>query len=61
MSWLVSNGPVALQWALAVVGGASVLVLAIAPLTKTKADDKLGAALKAVHNLLGKVALNPKK
>ena len=60
MSWFVSNGPVVLTWALAIVGGASALVLAVAPLTKTKVDDKLGGALSALHGLLSKVALNPK-
>lgn len=46
--------------ALTVIGAASVAVKAIAPLTKTKVDDKLGGALTKLVNLLGKLALNPK-
>jgi hypothetical protein len=59
MSWLSSHGPEILTWALVIVGSASVLVRGIAPLTKTKLDDKLGSALSTLHGLLGKVALNP--
>ncbi len=58
MSWL--SNPMTLVWALAVVGGASALVRAVAPLTKTKVDDKLAGALSFLHKLLSKVALNGK-
>lgn len=60
MSWFVTNGPTVLLWASAIVGGASALVLAVAPLTKTKVDDKLGGLLNKLHGLLSKVALHPK-
>lgn len=46
--------------ALAVVGAASVAAAAIAPLTKTKVDDKVAGVLSKVHGLLSKLALNPK-
>jgi len=60
MSWLMSNWLLLLTVVLTAVGGASVVVKAIAPLTNTKIDDWVGGALSWIHNLLSKIALNPK-
>lgn len=63
-SWLVGNWGVIVTTLLAVIGGASVMVKAIAPLTKSKADDKAAAWLDKAAGWLSrvasKVALNPK-
>ena len=60
MEKLIELAPTVLAWALAIVGGASVLTAGIAPLTKTDKDDKLAKGLKKVHEWLGKLAFNPK-
>lgn len=56
----MANWMTVLTIVLTVVGAASVAVKAFAPLTKTTVDDKLGGALSWIHNLLSKIALNPK-
>ncbi len=43
---------------LAVVGGASVAVKLVAPLTKTKVDDKLAGWLSKIEAVLKTIALN---
>lgn len=58
MEWFLSNWPLVVQAVLAVIGGASVAVKLIAPLTSTKLDDKLAGILSKVHSLLSKLALN---
>lgn len=46
---------------LMVIGGASIVAAAVAPLTKTDVDNKVAKVLKKVHAFLSKyVALNPK-
>ena len=63
-SWLIGNWGMLVTTLLAVIGGASVMVHAVAPLTKSKKDDKAAAWLDKVAGWLGavasKVALNPK-
>lgn len=59
-SWVTANWAVLLTSALAVVGGASVAVKAIAPLTATKWDDKLSGWLTKVHGWMSVVALKKK-
>ncbi len=44
---------------LAVVGGASAICKAIAPLTSTKLDDEAATFLDKVYALISKIALNP--
>lgn len=61
MDTILDLAPTVLAWALAVVGGASVLTAGIAPLTETEWDDKLAGALSKVHGWLSSIALNPKK
>lgn len=48
------------QGVLMLVGGASILVKLIAPLTKTKVDDKAASLLDRVKSFLEKLALNGK-
>lgn len=43
---------------LAVIGGASVVAKVMAPLTKTKLDDKLAGWLGKAHAVISKLALN---
>jgi hypothetical protein len=59
IAWLGSNWSTILVTLLAVIGGASIIVKAIAPLTATDADDKAAAWLDKVHEWLSKIALNP--
>ena len=59
MEWLLTNWQMLLTVVLAVIGGASVVVKAVAPLTNTTVDDKLGGALTWLYNLLSRIALNP--
>ncbi len=47
--------------ALAVVTGASVLLKALAPLTKNVTDDKWLARCETLLSVLGKLALNVKR
>lgn len=56
--WFVQNWSTCLVAVLSFIGGASVAVKAIAPLTESKLDDKLSGVLTKVHNLLSKLALN---
>lgn len=51
---VMSYGPVAL----AVLGGLTLAVAALAPATKTDLDDKLLSFLRVVHNLLVKFVPN---
>lgn len=57
---IATKAPVVLAWTVAIVGSASVAAAAIAPLTKTKWDDRLAGLLSKLKGLLDKVALNPK-
>lgn len=44
---------------LSIIGGASIIVSALAPLTKTyKGDDKVASVLKTIHAALSKVSLD---
>jgi hypothetical protein len=61
LNWLTENYVDVINAACQVVTAASVIVLAIAKFTKTKKDDKIGAALARVEPFLSKLALNPKK
>lgn len=54
LSFVVAWGPVAL----AVLGGLTLAVAALAPATKTDVDDKLLSFLRAIHNLLVKFVPN---
>ena len=47
--------------AVVVVGAASVVAVAVAPLTDTKIDDKLAGIFSKAKKLLDAVALNLKK
>lgn len=61
MSWLTTHYLDVLNVILVTVGAASVVVAAVAPLTKTDSDDKWAVRLKKAHDLLSKVSLNVKK
>ena len=58
-AWIAANWQSVAGTAGAVVMGASIIVKAIAPLTKSEADDKAAGWLDKVHGWLSKVALNP--
>lgn len=60
MDKVLELAPLVLAWALAVVGGASVLAAGVAPLTETKWDDKLAGLLSKLKGWLDTLALNPK-
>jgi hypothetical protein len=60
MAWLLDNKLVVLQAVSYVVAGASAAALLLAPLTKTKADDKVAGALSKLRNLLLRLGLNQK-
>jgi len=60
ITWILSNWQLVVTTALAIIGGASVIVAAIAPLTKSDKDDKAASWLKKIHGWLSKVAINPK-
>ena len=49
--------PTVLTVGLAIVGGASVILKAVAPLTENKWDDKAAGLLPKLHALLSKIAL----
>jgi hypothetical protein len=59
MTWLVENWMTVLVTVLTIIGAASVAVKAIAPFTKTSADDKFASFLDKLAAFLGRVALNP--
>lgn len=59
MSWILDNWMTVLVVILTVIGAASVVVKAIAPLTASKTDDKVAGWLDKVHAWLSRVALNP--
>lgn len=59
ISWLSANWLVLIMVATSVVGGASMIVKAIAPLTKSNLDNRIVKWLDKLHSLLSKVALNP--
>ena len=61
MSWIIANYTVILVAVVSVIGGASVIVRAIAPLTKSTADNKVAKVLGKIHGWLSKIAMNPKK
>lgn len=58
IQWVGSNWVTVITTALAVVGGASVMVHAIAPFTKNTKDDDVAGWLDKVHGWLSKLALN---
>lgn len=60
MSWILANWVTILTTLLAIIGGASAIVAAIAPLTKSTADNRLLDALRWLHDKLSHLALNPK-
>lgn len=57
MDWLISNYAAVGLAILSVVGGASIAAKLIAPLTKTKVDDKLANVLSFIHSMLTKIGL----
>lgn len=57
--WITENWMMMVGVAGTVVMGASIMVKAIAPLTKNTADDKAAAWLDKVYKWLNKLALNP--
>lgn len=57
-NWLLENYLVVLGATALVVGTASTVAAAIAPLTKTDADDKLAKALRWLYTSLRKLGLN---
>ena len=61
MDWVAMNWRDLLSVAAEVVAGASVMLLAIARMTKNKKDDEVAGWVVKVKSLLEKVALNVKK
>jgi hypothetical protein len=61
IGWLGDNWMTLVGVAGTVVMGASMMVKAVAPFTKTVKDDRLAAALDKALGWLNKLALNPKK
>ena len=59
INWLGENWQLLMGTAGTVVLGASLMVKALAPLTKNKKDDKLAALLDKAVPFLNKLALNP--
>jgi hypothetical protein len=59
LTWLAENWQTLAITATSVVGGASMIVAAVAPLTKSDKDDRALAVLKKVVSWLEKLALNP--
>lgn len=57
MSWFLENWSTILVTALSVIGGASVALKAVAPLTAWKGDDKAAGWLDKAHSVLSKLAL----
>jgi hypothetical protein len=60
-SWIAGHWLVIVETGLMVVGGASVMVHAVAKLTPNKKDDAVAGLLDRVQGWLGRIALNPKK
>lgn len=56
--WIVANWQTLLVTLLSIIGGASVIVRAIAPLTSTTKDDEAVRFLDKVYGWLNKLALN---
>lgn len=54
------NWPLILITVTSVIGGASIIVSALAPLTKNTTDDKVSSVLGKIHRLFSRIALNPK-
>ena len=61
MEYIVANWYELFTAGLSIIGAASIIAFAIAPLTRTKRDDKLAVALKRVHAWLSALALNSNK
>lgn len=61
LSWIVTNWSTIALALTSVIGGASIMVKAIAPFTKNTTDDKAASALDRVAKWLSKIALNPPK
>lgn len=59
LSWFSENWMTVVGVAGSVVMGASLMVKAIAPLTKNVKDDKLAGWLDKAQSWLSKIALNP--
>lgn len=59
ISYITQNYQLVLVTVLSVIGGASVILRAIAPLTKNKIDDKALTFLGKAHKFLSKLALTP--
>ena len=58
IAWFMANWGLIITTLLAVIGGASIMVKAIAPLTRSDSDDKLVSFLEKVQAWLAKLALN---
>jgi len=59
VAWLSANWQSVVGVAGTVVMGASIIVRAIAPFTKTTKDDKAAGWLDTAYKWLSKLALNP--
>lgn len=57
-SWLMANWQVIVTTLLTIIGGASVIVKAIAPLTRTESDNKLVGLLEKIQAWFAKLSLN---
>lgn len=60
LSWLAENWQTITMTVTSLIGGASIIVAAIAPLTKSDVDDRALTMLQRAHKWLSKLALNPK-
>lgn len=61
LAWVTENWQTIVGTTGTIVMGASLIVRAIAPFTKTEKDDKAAGWLDKAHNWLSKIALNPPK
>jgi len=61
IAWLGANWLTVVATLLSIVGGASIIVKAIAPLTANTKDDEVAGWLDKVHGWLSKIALNAPK
>lgn len=59
LQWIQANWMLIVGTGSAVVTGSSLILKAVAPLTKNKADDKAVSFLDKVLLFLNKIALNP--
>ena len=59
ISWLGANWMLVVATVLSIVGGASIIVKAVAPFTSNTKDDEAAVWLDKVHAWLSKIALNP--